>query len=401
MKQLILATALLATTGSCDHTAGNNSPAPPTRQTPAVANEGLRAPETAATQVKPSTAPCPTFTPKPIATPSAVPEPLYGVTIESVEKYLSDAGRDPDKQMKPVLDSLQLARRPTVRFVFNRWDNFEDELKTYQAAAHSARRNAYVLGEILDSQLVKEFSEDCYRYRAASYVEKLGGEVDIWEVGNEVNGGWVREHETSWVEAEAEAVRDKIRAAYRVVHDAGGKTALTLYLNDDGKGNHCWKFRQEEMFAWIDKYVTADMREGLDYVLVSYYEDDPGKDCKNEPSIDGEDRHFPPEQKERWEGQKLNPDWAAVFSKLARTFSKAQVGFGECGTTLGDEKKREQIVKYYRNIDEDLRKNLPDEYKRRYIGGYFWWYFRDDMIPRKKKLWGFFNDVIKQGPNPS
>lgn len=313
MKQLVLATVLLATAWSCDHPAGNNSSAPPTHQTPAVTNDELRATGAAAAQAKPSTAPCPTFTPKPIATPSPVPEPLYGVTIESVEKYLRDAGRDPDKQMKPVLDSLQLARRPTVRFVFNRWENFEDELKTYQATAHSARRHAYVLGEILDSQLVKEFSEDCYRYRAASYVEKLGDDVDIWEVGNEVNGGWVREHETSWVKAEAEAVRDKISAAYRVVHDAGGKTALTLYLNDDGKGNHCWKFRQEEMFAWLDKYVTADMREGLDYVLVSYYEDDPGKDCKNEPSIDGEDRHFPPRAEGAMGGAEFQPGLGGRF----------------------------------------------------------------------------------------
>jgi hypothetical protein len=184
------------------------------------------------------------------------------------------------------------------------------------------------------------------------------------------------------------------------VRDAGGKTALTLYLNDDGKGNHCWKFRQEEMFTWVEKYVTDDLKNGLDYVLVSFYEEDPNNDCRNEPSIDGEDKDFPTEQMKRWEGRPLDPDWVTVFSKLAHTFPKAQVGFGECGTEL-DNKKREHIVKYYRSVDDYLRTNLPGEYRRRYIGGYFWWYFRDDMIPKNKKLWGFFNDVINQRPNPS
>jgi hypothetical protein len=174
MKHLLLAAALMVTIWSCDRSAGNNSSAPPARQVPADAKEAVPAPDSGLSQVKTSTAPCPTFTPKPLPTLRPVPQPLYGVTIESVEDHLRNPEGDVSKQMRPVLESLQLGRRPTVRLVFNKWEDFGDELNTYQKAAHAVREHAYVLGEILDSDRVKELSVDCYRHRAATYVERLG-----------------------------------------------------------------------------------------------------------------------------------------------------------------------------------------------------------------------------------
>jgi hypothetical protein len=343
------------------------------------------------TSASASPTPCPSLTPRPVPTPRLVPTPIYGVTIEDIENY--------HKDLTPVLNSLKLSQTPTVRLIFNTW-KLEDEITTYQQIAHSIRRNSYVMGMILDSQKVKDVEVSCYKYRTAKYVEGLGGDVDIWEVGNEVNGGWLRKHEKQWFDEEAAEVKDKIYGAYKIVKDAGGQTALTLYYNDDHKGNHCWKFKKEEMLAWARGYIPQDMKDNLDYVLVSFYEDDPDKDCRNEKSLDGEDRKFDKKRIEEWEGKPLDPVWVTVFSDLAVMFKKAKIGFGECGTDAED-KKKTQIAKYYKTIDERLRSQLPDEYKTRYMGGYFWWYFKQDMVPSTKELWWYFNNVIESRPKPS
>jgi hypothetical protein len=165
---------------------------------------------------------------------------------------------------------------------------------------------------------------------------------------------------------------------FQVVKSAGGKTALTLYYNDDGKGRHCWSHTQDEMFAWVHLYIPQDMKNCLDYVLISFYEDDPKGDCKNtlpDCGVEGS----------RANKEKLAPDWIKDFIKLADMFPNAKIGFGECGTD-DKNKKKEQLVRYYQTVRQDLQQGLPETYKSRFIGGYFWWYFKDDMIPSTKTL---------------
>ena len=86
-----------------------------------------------------------------------------------------------------------------------------------------------VMGELLDSSDEQAISTAAMRQRAESYVQALGGDVAIWEVGNEVNGNWTGDPAT---------VAEKLDAAYEVVSAAGGRTALTLYENDFGP-EHC------------------------------------------------------------------------------------------------------------------------------------------------------------------
>jgi hypothetical protein len=53
------------------------------------------------------------------------------------------------------------------------------------------------------------------------------------------------------------------------------------------------------------------------------------------------------------------------------------------GTIYAD-RKAAYVSRYYGlKIDEP-----------RYIGGYFWWYFRQDMVPRTQPLWQTLNDAI-------
>lgn len=99
------------------------------------------------------------------------------------------------------------------------------------------------------------------------------------------------------------------------------------------------------------------MKQGLDYVWISYYEDD----CNN-----------------------LQPDWPQVFQKLATMFPNAKIGFGEVGSIHAD-KKADYINRYY-----NMNINHPN-----YVGGYFWWYFSQDMVPMTKPLWNTINTAIQ------
>ena len=130
------------------------------------------------------------------------------------------------------------------------------------------------------------------------------------------------------------------------------KTALTLYYNQN-----CWEKADHEMFAWTAANVPDRMKAGLDYVLISYYEDD----CNG-----------------------LQPDWNTVFNRLATMFPNSKVGIGECGTTKAASKAT-YIDRYYR-----MNVTAP-----RFIGGYFWWYFKQDMVPYTSGLWSTISSAMQ------
>jgi hypothetical protein len=255
-------------------------------------------------------------------------ERIYGVTVDDIAPLTS------------IVDSLsKLPHKPTARIVFD-----EGQAPSYYTDAVAKIGGvAFVMGEILDSQFVKDVTIDGYTKRATQYLDALGGKVDIWEIGNEINGEWLGT--TSDVVAKA-------KSAFDLAKGRGYKTALTLYWNAS-----CYSKADHEMFAWTAANIPASMKSGLDYVLVSYYDDDcPG----------------------------TKPDWSAVFSKLAMMFPTAKLGIGECGTTNAAA-KTEFINRYY-----GLKIAEP-----RYVGGQFWWYFVDDMVPSTKPLWSVLSTAMK------
>lgn len=59
-----------------------------------------------------------------------------------------------------------------------------------------------------------------------------------------------------------------------------------------------------------------------------------------------------------------------TFAKLAAIFPAAMLGFGECGTE-DPASKALYVSRYYRRkLDEP-----------RWVGGNFWWYSREDLVP--------------------
>jgi hypothetical protein len=212
----------------------------------------------------------------------------------------------------------------------------------YQHAVTAIGKVAEVLAEPVDSAEVNGYTTREYVNRFRHYIAAFGSKVWLWEVGNEVNGNWL---------GPAGRVTADIQGAYDVVRTAGRRTALTLSYEPNCAGDP-----PHDMWRWATRNVPGEMKLGLDYVLVSYYEED----CNG----------YRPTAAE----------WNTVFRRLHTMFPHAQLGFGEVGATLSDPVtfKVAYLDRYYR-----LRIDVPG-----YIGGYFWWYYAEDMIPSQRNpLW--------------
>jgi hypothetical protein len=253
-----------------------------------------------------------------------VPVPIYGITVDNI------------RDLPEIVSSVgALQKKPTTRIVFNE----QASASQYVEAVAQLKKVSFIMGEILDSFPMHKCSVNSYMGRTHDYLDMLGDKIDIWEVGNEINGDWL---------GNTADVVAKMIGAYDIVKNAGKTTELTLYYNQA-----CAKNSANEMFTWVQANLPSRMMTGLDYVLVSYYEDD----CKG-----------------------LQPDWSAVYQRLAAMFPNSKVGFGECGTKYKD-RKEQYIRRYY-----GLKIDAP-----RYVGGYFWWYYKQDMVPKTKPLWDVIN----------
>lgn len=262
--------------------------------------------------------------------PRRVPSPIHGVTIDGIDR------------LDATVEALsRLSRKPTTRIVFDS----TMPAAHYREAARAIHAVSFVMGEILDSQFVRDMPLEAYLRRTREYLDTLDDVVDLWEIGNEVNGEWL---------GAPQDVASKIAGAFDLVRARGRPTVLTLHYNVG-----CGAPPANEVFTWVQQSLPERLRTGLDYVLLSYYEDDCGG---------------------------RQPRWPEVFRRLGRLFPLARLGFGEVGTTHPARKLR-MLQRYY-----TMRPPVP-----RFVGGYFWWYFRQDMVPADgNPLWEAL-DTVMQG----
>jgi hypothetical protein len=209
-------------------------------------------------------APAPTTTTTTTTAVSYANQQMYGITIDDISGLTAT-----------TTALSQLAKKPTTRIVFDEWQ----PASGYRNAAVAINKVSYVMGEILDSSAMDQYTVQQYLNRTSEYMAALGDVVNIWEIGNEINGEWLGNN--------ADVVA-KMTGAYDLAKGQGKTAALTLYYNQD-----CWSNPANEMFTWANANIPARMKTGLDYVLVSYYEED----CNG-----------------------LVPDWNAVFTKLSAMF---------------------------------------------------------------------------------
>ena len=264
-----------------------------------------------------------------------VPAPLFGVTINQV----SDLSQI-------VASSRRLSHRQTTRIYFN----VMRPPAYYAKAVRVLHPDSYLMGELLDSSEETGISTSAFGARTKAYLRAFGAKIDIWEIGNEVNGRWLGSYPT---------VSAKLTEAYRAVAARHFRTALTLYYNagcGDGR-------RELGPIPFSRKYVPTAVRDGLNYVLLSYFV----YYCHGiRPS---------------------SAQWTSYFKRLHSLYPHARLGFGEIGlrnavtaSTLAT--ARSVVTHYY-----GLKINLPY-----YVGGYFWWYYAEDCVPAASKpLWPVLN----------
>ena len=344
----------------------------------------------------------------------SLPPKLFGVTIDSVSYITSII--DAIKEIKRSAPNV----KPVVRVVFDFDEDifkekkyrfterdFEAEARRYKQAIETISKEAFVMGELIDSSAVYRChydSDDTRTYveRTKAYVRTLGDLVDIWEVGNEVNGEWVGWKEDAWEDPQVtvemmEVVRSRvareIKASFDVIKrmNAAATTALTFYYNDDGK-NHGWTNDQKRnssgqlvrygvnysLLKWATDYRA--LLPQVDYVLLSYYEDDNQlvRPNRNDMNVDG---------------------LVTCLKQLASLFKEGtRFGFGEfgpqchvcldrrCQTCLSDQ--AEFIKRYHIGLDKTITAKLKTaengwDRNRAYIGGYFYWYFKQDVVNQK------------------
>ena len=257
-------------------------------------------------------------------------EKIYGITIN--DSWYNDI------KIEDIIEGIKnLPVKPVVRIVMSKDKNTQEYVSLFK----EIHKVAYVMAQPVDSfemntyksvESYKKHFEDSYKY--------LKDYVDIWEIGNEVNG-------EEWIKENPKFTAKKIYLVYKYIKDKNRTTALTSYY-----------FPPEEnkisMENWLKKYIPDDMKSGLDYVFVSYYEDD---------------------------NDNFQPNWKNIFINLEQIFPNSKLGIGECGNTSQNattKSKIKMINHYY---------SMP-KYTTNYVGGYFWWYWVQDCIPYKhNKIW--------------
>lgn len=261
---------------------------------------------------------------------------VYGVTLDD------DAGISAAKLAAQTHALAALPARPMARVVADIGTTPADFARSLPAV----HRAADVVLELGDSSEVRNVPVQAYAAWVRSLTARYRGDVDVWEIGNEVNGEWVGS-------PAAEVTR--VEAAAHAVHAIGGRTMLTLYYNPS-----CWQKPQNELFTWLAAgHVPASLARTLDYVTISYY---PG-DCNGYwPSATG---------------------WQRVFDRLHARFPGASLGFGEAGTSCAC-------------LDADQRVALWQRYRAvriagdRYVGLGLWWTWAEDGVPAGGAFWRGF-----------
>ncbi|MDO5628674.1 MAG: hypothetical protein Q4G43_10170 [Mobilicoccus sp.] len=270
----------------------------------------------------------------PSSPPSSRPL-MYGLTLDAVTDV---------EAITDYLDSLP-GPRPVVRIVFDEGRTPE----SYAPAVATIAQHADVMGLVADSSIMARLSEQAHLERTRHYLEVLGDDVTIWEVGNEVNGEWA---------GDRREVARKVMAANALVRESGGRTALTLFYNP-----WCYRDAENLMTRWAREELTQAERDSVDQVLISYYP----QECQG---------RFP-------------ESWDEVFDEVGELFPHALLGFGEVGLTSPvtpeTQQEAERTMRYF-------YAQRPDH--DRFIGGWFWWCARQDLVEPPHLMRQSYRDVL-------
>ena len=202
------------------------------------------------------------------------------------------------------------------------------------------------MGELLDSSDEQAITPSEMRSRTESYVQEMGGDVAIWEVGNEVNGNWT-----------GSPTNGCRQAGWRPMKSSGGRREdrLTLYENDFGP-DHCGDGESELTPTQFTDATCRRSRHGLDYVC-SPTTHRVRRASRTPPTVAGgvrgTPRRVPARAARLWRGG------------VPRPASRRRSYRGPTDHAVG-------VL---------ARPRLPY-----YAGGYFWWYGAQDALRKRAPL---------------
>jgi hypothetical protein len=314
---------------------------------------------------------------------------------------------------------------PTIRVVFQGDtppESYREPLRRIHGD-ETTPRLAYVMGLLVDSEAMHLYRDTNESRppaktkivkRANLFANTLGKYVDIWEIGNELNGTWVgwnqEDKDSNGNEKYKKKSFDDLRKTRAMVgrqiiqvYDALEKnpnvqkpfqTALNLYFYKfkENQQEDCFEALKHceddcandyEMLQWSEKYLKPLMgKRRFDYVYFSYY----GDDCDNVSTS--------------------TALWAKLFAQLSDAFTidgqSPKVGFGEVGPQCNKCPKDSNgninrftdccliqrkpfIDQYYNRLNTEVIEaigNLKGK-KPNYVGGFFYWYFYQDAVQDK------------------
>ena len=298
----------------------------------------------------PSPSPHPSPSASPSAAPSISPGGLaWGVTLDSV---------DGQSSFGPVVTALSsLGVRPWVRLVID--NGSSAAVSNYTAAYNAISPVADIMWEICDSSYVQGTSLATYQQITSNFLAAFPNS-GLWEVGNELNGEWLGGKPYSSAVGVNNPPVAKAYAAWK--RAAGKQTALTLYYEPSQTVTQGY-----DMVPWAQANFASlqDMAQGLNKVLISYYETD---NNNVRPTL---------------------AQWTTIFQGLRAVFPNAGLGFGEFGlsnpATSSTLSKAQSIMSYYYG----LRPAVSN-----WWGGGFWWYGAEDLVPNSKPLFTLLKSLV-------
>ncbi len=294
--------------------------------------------------------PTPSMQQTPTAAQKEIQYPLRGVTADSVEN------------LDELAASIQvMTAQPAVRIVFDP----ENAVSDYAQGIQKLGKHAYLMGELIDSDSMTLYTAEEVGKRAEDFISAYGDQIDIWEIGNEINGEWVGK--------DPEEINAKVQAAYDVVSTRHHhKTAITLNY---WSGPACYNRSWEPTLKYAET-VPEEIRKGVDYVFLSIYE----TAC---------DPYQKPTAKQI----------GAMLVELGKLFPNASLGIGEIGAQNETDgfpaptySEKVRIARRYYGMHDELKEIVG----ARFVGGYFWWYYCEDALPKdgKGSIWPVLNELL-------
>lgn len=300
-------------------------------------------------------APAATSTPTPDRVAQTAPTtPLRGVTVETVHN------------LDALVTALRAHRvRPTVRIVFQRGE----PPSTYRTAIARIHPYADIVALLLDSTAMRHTTVAQVRERARAYVRAFSRDVDIWEIGNELNGEWL---------GTPREIDAKVAAAYDVVEVENAALGLRSAITLNYWPSHDCYAQDWEATLPFARQLPERVRRGSDYVLLSFYET--ACSPRAHPSA---------------------ADFTKVLRSLGSIAPQAELGIGEIGAQGRADglprdpslAEKQRIARTYYGMHDRLRAGVGP----RFVGGYFWWYYATDAVPKDRpgSLWPTLDGLLR------